>query len=136
MKSRLSTFKNELVTRSFTASNIPGSNLSASDFPASNFPIDLVIVVWSILDYFVSNWTLLTALPCRLPMLKVNAWLGISAPLSKLTWIIAWLGRWHKHFYLQANKLLFAAVGCSDMRIRFNSKNIQILVSSCGAMKE
>ena len=55
MKSRLSTFPNELVTSSFTASNIPASNLPASDFPASNFPIDLVIVVWSILDYFVPN---------------------------------------------------------------------------------
>ena len=53
MTSRLSTFPNELVTSSFTASNIPASNLPASDFPASNFPIDLVIVVWSILDYFV-----------------------------------------------------------------------------------
>ena len=50
MKSRLSTFPNELVTSSFTASNIPASNLPASDFPASNFTIDLVKVVWSILD--------------------------------------------------------------------------------------
>ena len=53
MRLRLSTFQNELVTSSFTASNIPASNSPASDFPASNFPIDLVIVVWSILDYFV-----------------------------------------------------------------------------------
>ena len=73
MTSRLSTFPKELVTGSFTASNFPASNLPASDFPASNFPIDLVIIVSSILDYFVSNWTLLTVLPCRLPMLKVNA---------------------------------------------------------------
>ena len=73
MTSRLSTFPNELVTSSFTASNIPASNLPAGDFLASNFPIDLVIIVSSILDYFVSNWTLLTVLPCRLPMLKVNA---------------------------------------------------------------
>ena len=45
MKSRLSTFPNELVASCFTASNIPASNLPASDFPASNFPIDLVIIV-------------------------------------------------------------------------------------------
>ena len=44
MKSRLSTFLNELVTSSFAASNIAASNLPASDFPA-NFPIDLMITV-------------------------------------------------------------------------------------------
>ena len=44
MKSRLSTFPDELVTSSFTVSNIaciPASNSPASDFPACKFPIDL-----------------------------------------------------------------------------------------------
>ena len=44
MKSRLSTFPDELVASSFTASNIaciPASNSPASDFPACKFPIDL-----------------------------------------------------------------------------------------------
>ena len=45
MKSRLSTFPNELVTSSFTASNIPASNLAADDFLASNFPIDQYLTV-------------------------------------------------------------------------------------------
>ena len=65
MTSRLSTFPNELVTSSFTASNIPASNLPASDFPASNFPIDLVIIVWSILDYFVSLFPAENIFICR-----------------------------------------------------------------------
>ena len=55
MKSRLSTFPGELMASSFTASNIPASNLPASDFLASKFPIDLMIILWPILDNFVSN---------------------------------------------------------------------------------
>ena len=34
----------ELVTSSFTVSNIPASNSPGNDFPASKFPIDLVII--------------------------------------------------------------------------------------------
>ena len=66
-KSRLSTFPYELVTSSFTASNFPASNFPASDFPASKFPIDLLITLWSIIDYLVSNLD-----PAHIPSLQVT----------------------------------------------------------------
>ena len=43
---------------------------------------------------------------------------------------------WNYAIEVTSSKNFFAAVGSSDMRIRYNSKNIQILVSSYGAMKE
>ena len=39
-------------------------------------------------------------------MLKLNAWLGKNAYLSKLTFN-EWVTRWHKHFNSQAHNLLF-----------------------------
>ena len=94
MTSRLSTFPNKLMTSSFTASNIPASNLPSIVINTWLFCVKLDPAHSSSLPITYVKGERMTSNKC--PPWQTN--------------INHCVTRWHKHFYLQANKFLYASL--------------------------